>query len=187
MDTENLFKLWFETNKGRLEELVVINNKLMICLKNDCNNSVSYQDIEHSRPYSKIYNSIKNCVEQRNRLKTPLFKCICGVCSNYLMTHIYNNLSNTKSDDILNEIINDIFPTNIEPKHVQQTISNPLDNMILTFGKHKDKHYKDIFNSDREYCIWCIESLAIERSKGTRINDNMVAFVGYVKQCISKL
>ena len=70
---------------------------------------------------------------------------------------------------------------------IESSSTYPLDNMILTFGKHKDKSYKDIFRTDREYCLWCIETVAIERSKGSRINDNIVSFAGYVRHCLSKL
>ena len=221
MNVDNLFKLSFETNKGRGESLTTIDNKLMISIKDDVNGSIHYLDIQSHRGYSRLYNSIKSCIDQRNKNNKPLFHCICNICNTYLMTQFYNIIINKKSDEnILDETLNEMFPNNKSeniniirqdiPTHTKlpfdpnaisdpnalreikkafeiSTNINPLDNMLITFGKHKDKTYKDTFNTDREYCMWCIESLAIERSKGSRVNDKMVAFVGYIKQRISKL
>jgi hypothetical protein len=221
MNADNLFELWFESNKSRGESLTTIDNKLMISIKNDINGSIQYLDILSHRHYSRLYNSVKSCIDQRNKNNKPLFHCICNVCNTYLMTQLYNIIISKKSDDnIPDETLNGMFSNNKSENIniIRQDITkytklpfnpnaisdpnalreikkaleinpniNPLDNMLITFGKHKDKTYRDAFNSDREYCIWCIESLAIERSKGSKMNNDMVTFVGYIKQRISKL
>lgn len=187
MNADNLFKIWFGTTYPT-GEIIEINGKSVYRV----NNSSTYYDIERDKTYLRI----QNCINNRNKSKKALFNCTCGVCNAYLMTELYNNTFKS-SETILNDVINEMFSNTVQttpihsvphtPPVTNITKSNPLDNMILTFGKHKDKTYKDIFSTDKEYCLWCIESLAIERSKGSRINNDMVAFVGYIKQQISKL
>ena len=191
MNVENLYRAWFQTNNPG-GELVVINGKLM------SKHSSSYQDITQDR----IYNRIKSCIEQRNKSKSLLFGCSCGVCSSYLLGELYNDLLKRDDERLMDEALREVIietsarasSSTSSPASSSTTIpviesssTYPLDNMILTFGKHKDKTYKDIFRTDREYCLWCIETVAIERSKGSRINDNMVSFAGYVRHCLSKL
>lgn len=191
MNVENLYSIWFLShNPGG--ELIVINNKLMSKIPH----SSSYQDITHDR----MYNRIRSCIEQRAKSTSHLFTCSCGVCQSYLITDLYHNFLKKQDERIMDEALREVsidanerrpllpIPSPPQPTHVGATTSgHPLDNMIMAFGKHKDKSYKDIFKTDREYCLWCIETVAIERSKGSRINDSMISFAGYVRQCLSKV
>ena len=187
MNVENLYRAWFQTNNPG-GELVVINGKLM------SKHSSSYEDITQDG----IYKRIKSCFEQQNKSKSLLFRCHCGICSSYLLGKLYEYLLKRDDERIINEALHDAtIETSTRASSpasssttipvIESSSTYPLDNMILTFGKHKDKSYKDIFRTDREYCLWCIETVAIERSKGSRINDNMVSFAGYVRHCLSKL
>jgi hypothetical protein len=198
MNPYNLFKIWFETTNP-IGEILEINGKNVY----RTHNSTTYYDIERDKTYLRI----QSCINNRNKSKKGLFSCSCGVCNAYLMTELYNNTFKRSSEIILDEVLNEMFTNTVQTPSTPATYntpiipnpvksipvksnpvkSNPLDNMILTFGKHKDKTYKEIFGSDKEYCMWCIESLAIERSKGSRVNNDMVAFVGYIKQQITKL
>jgi hypothetical protein len=47
--------------------------------------------------------------------------------------------------------------------------------------------FQDVFEMDRPYCIWCIESEAIMRAKGELPSPSMSLFVSYVKGCICQL
>lgn len=193
MNVENLYRAWFQINHPG-GELIVINGKLM----SKWMNSTSYQDITRDGNYNRI----KLCIEKRNKSTSLLFACSCGVCSSYLLGKLYEDLLKRDDERIINEALHDaILETSARASSstslpasssttipvIESSSTYPLDNMILTFGKHKDKTYKDIFRTDREYCLWCIETVAIERSKGSRINDNIVSFAGYVRHCLSKL
>ena len=183
MNVENLYKAWFQINHPG-GELIVINGKLM----SKWMNSTSYQDITRDGNYNRI----KSCIEKRNKSTSLLFGCSCGVCSSYLLGKLYEDLLKRDDERIINEALHDaIIETSARassPANIPVIESSyPLDNMILTFGKHKDKSYRDIFRTDREYCLWCIEIVAIERSKGSRANDNMISFAGYVRHCLCKL
>lgn len=175
MNALDLFKAFFQTNHPG-GELITINGRLMAKM----NSGSSYEDVEmRNRNYSRI----KYCVENRQKNNSPLFVCSCGVCTGYLLAQTYKNIISKPVEDddtILNQVLN-------EMKQEIPSVNNPLDTVIITFGKHKDKTYKYIFDNDREYCIWCIESLAIEKHKGSRINDNMISFVSYVKNKIYKM
>jgi hypothetical protein len=130
MNADNLFKLWFETNKSREESLITIDNKLMISIKN-VNGSVQYIEPLSHRAYSRLYNSIKSCIDQRNKNNKPLFQCICNVCNTYLMTQLYNNVINKKSNEsILDETLNEMFP-NTETINNTQGAQTPPKNGIV--------------------------------------------------------
>jgi hypothetical protein len=188
MNANTLFKLWFESTypTGEIVEIdgksVYRTGKLTI-----------YYDIEKD----KTYKQIQHCINNRNTYKKPLFSCTCGICNAYLMTQLYNSTIKKNSETILDEVLNEMVSNSTHTTPIQSytdisiktpTVKpHPLDMMVLTFGKHKGKTYKEAFSSDKEYCIWCIESMAAERSKGSRINDTMLAFVGYIKQRISNL
>lgn len=182
MNALDLFKSFFQTNNPG-GELITINGRLMAKIRG-CS---SYEDVELQ---NKTYARIKQCVENRQKNKMALFVCSCGVCTGYLMAQMYNNIIIPKplddDDSILNQALNEMKQEIINEIPTKSSDNNPLDNVIIIFGKHKDKTYKYAFDNDREYCIWCIESLAIERHKGSRINDNMVAFVSYIKNKIYK-
>jgi hypothetical protein len=182
MNAINLFKIWFETAHPT-GEIIEINGKNVF----RTHKSTTYYDIETDKTFMRI----QSCISNRNKSKKALFSCSCGICNAYLMTELYNNTIKNNSENMIDEVLNEMFSNTADTKPIYNTSvncdttkSNPLNNMILTFGKYKDKTYKDVFSSDKEYCIWCIESLAIERGKASRLNDNMVAFVGYIKQRI---
>jgi hypothetical protein len=61
------------------------------------------------------------------------------------------------------------------------------DTCILTFGKHKDKTFKTVFDNDRPYCVWCIESVALEQVQGKTTSPIMSLFISYIKNRIYSL
>lgn len=202
MNAIDMYKIMMEE---RGAEFTTLNNKLMIKQKH----STSYQDVEAS---DRNFARIKNCIEQRNKNKSNFWTCSCGICTNYLLAQCsfkINNKSDNKTEaSILDEAFNELFtipsklfgPSNPTPTELSSlnstpnelpkannSSSHPMDNMILTFGKYKDKSFKYVFDSDKEYCIWCIESTAIERNNNSRSITMMMTFVSYVKDKIKKL
>ncbi len=80
-----------------------------------------------------------------------------------------------------------LYPGFQEKMSQSEILKSNLDNCIIPFGKHKNKTFKSIFETDKKYCIWCIETVAVDRSKGQKINDNMYMFLIYIKHCFSEL
>lgn len=204
MDALTIYKAWFFSNNPG-GELININDKLMSRPKH----SSSYQDVTQDRLFGKI----KYCIDQRNNKKSSLWTCQCGICTNYLLSQLSELLHKKKDDTVLDDALNEVFP-NITPKNTNPTpvqplsvivdlnklknpIDNvssevknpqhPMDNMLINFGKHKDKTFKEVFDTDREYCIWCIESAAIERGNSSKSGTMMTAFVTFVKDKFKKL
>jgi predicted GIY-YIG superfamily endonuclease len=35
---------------------------------------------------------------------------------------------------------------------------------VITFGKHKDKYYEDVWKNDRNYCYWVIQQKSVNRN-----------------------
>jgi hypothetical protein len=66
------------------------------------------------------------------------------------------------------------------------TDSCPVNNMKITFGKYNSKEFKWVFDNDKKYCIWCIETVAINASNKKTINFNMIAFVEFCKQMFER-
>lgn len=205
MNAENLYKIHFEATRppSSPEELVKMNGVLMIHNK-QLNNYLPVTTMRNN-----IYRHIDNCITARNNKPSPLFICSCGVCSQYLMGIMCSKMAaDTKletDENILNGAMNEVFPTSLngdlannkscdsvaaEKHDTSSQISNAckkvgahhLDGAIVGFGKNKDKTYKDVFDNDRGYCIWCIENCAIERSKHNHLNQKMLMFVSYAKQ-----
>jgi hypothetical protein len=184
MNPHTIYNAWFKFNNPD-GEIININGKMMARPQN-CS---SYHDIEIN---DRTFNKIKNCIYQRSQKKSIIWQCNCGICTNYLLGQLSLQLEKNELDEkdldekdddkLLNEIIDKtLYEVSI---NALKSVQNPMDNMSITFGKHKNKSFKTVFDTDKEYCIWCIESVAIERTKSGKI---MNIFVEYVKDKFKKL
>jgi hypothetical protein len=73
-----------------------------------------------------------------------------------------------------------------QPQPIKQ---NNSDHNQILFGKYKGRTFQDVFNSDKKYCLWCIETRAVEKvseeAQGRTNNSNMQIFVQYCKDRFS--
>lgn len=192
MDPIEIFKLTLASNDPQ-RDITKINDKWMI--HNKYNNS--YSSIDNDRLFARI----KNCINARSG-KIGLFKCSCGICSSYLMGKVYNQFFN--KDKILDDVLDEMYnkpdqpaqapPVNLIPQAAQpaaepapKSTTNEYDTILINFGKYKDKTFKEIFDIDKSYCLWCIESCAVEEAKGNKPSFMMYQFVNYIKLRIKLL
>jgi hypothetical protein len=202
MDPIEVYKLSsnIENNPNRL--LTEINGKIMIY------NNNTYTPLDNDRQYI----AIKQCIEQRRNRK-GLFDCRCGVCMRFLLGNLHDQLylKPKKNDsDILEEALNECMGSK-DKKIVSENktglpefIGTPEykseypqskpsigqhihDTYVITFGKHKDKTFKTVFDTDRSYCVWCIESVALEQFQGKSTSPIMSLFVSFIKNRIYSL
>jgi hypothetical protein len=158
--------------------------------------------ISSHRLYGTQYQRIKTCCDKRRDDPKMVFKCDrdCQVCIPYLLSKVYNYLycpsilekiPISPKSKLLEETLEEIFdeeatsasaaaPTAALSKHV----SNPLDGAVVAFGKYKGRTFKDVFDLDKGYCMWCIENSSIKQfvEPHKKPLQNMVLFVSYVKQ-----
>lgn len=178
MDPVEVFKTYMKSaqreNKYKNAELCKLDNKWFI----------SYDDLNFPLEDDLIFKNIKNCIEERE--KTPLlFHCFCGHCSSVILGKLHNQLYDTPIK---------LSPFSIDApclyearRPIEEFIEEPKKEVFipcfqkLTFGKYKDRMFENIFEIDKPYCIWCIESEAIMRAKGELPSPNMSHFVSYVK------
>lgn len=181
MDPIEIFKLALASNDPQ-REITKINDKWMI--HNKYNNS--YSPIDNDRLFARI----KGCINARSG-KIGLFNCSCGMCSSYLMGKLYNQLFN--KDNILDDALNEMYGKPAQPAQPAQQSTQKTDihssqeTTILKFGKYKDKSFKEVFDTDKPYCIWCIESCAADEAKGNKPSFMMYHFVNYIKAKITSM
>lgn len=159
--------------------------------------------ISSHRMYRQQYEKIVYCFKEREKREKEDFKifiCRCGACTSHLLSKVYNYLyyspspkeiapSSPKSkmlEETLDEIFDEEETATAAPS---KPSTNPLDGAVVTFGKYKGRSFKDIFESDKGYCMWCIENSAIKQfvEPHKKPLQNMVLFVSYVKQKFTAL
>jgi hypothetical protein len=159
------------------------------------------------------FRPIKNCIEERKK-NPQIFRCGCGQCSAVLLGQLHEQLYSPKItlSPFVDKKAPSPFDFSIPIKE-EHKITEPFlfDNVDapcfyeaqrkkepeppkkeafipcfqkLTFGKHKDKTFAEVFEKDKPYCIWCIETEAITRAKGELPSSTMSLFVSYVKSRI---
>jgi hypothetical protein len=144
------------------------------------------------------FRQIKNCIEQRKKHQ-EIFRCYCGHCSAVLLGQLHEQIYPSKITvnpfpfDFgvpIKEERKPPEPFVFEPcfyeaqrKKEPEPVTPPCFQK-LTFGKHKDKTFAEVFEKDKPYCIWCIETEAITRAKGELPSSTMSLFVSYVKSRI---
>jgi hypothetical protein len=189
MDPVEVFEKYMKSaqrqNKYKNAELCKFDNKWFI----------SYDDLNFPLEDDLVFKNIKNCIEEREKNPT-IFHCFCGHCSSIILGKLHNQLYDTA---IKLTPFNIDAPCFFEAKRVveepEEFYEKPKPKkevfipcfQKLTFGKYKDRMFQDVFEMDRPYCIWCIESEAIMRAKGELPSPNMSLFVSYVKGCICQL
>ena len=95
-----------------------------------------------------------------------------------------NPKSKVFDDADLDSMLDEFFsPPQSKPLETPTTV---YDEEQMPFGKYKGKSFKEIFESDKNYCLWCIESLAVEKSKGGQHSSTMLNFVTYCKKQFTK-
>lgn len=174
MDPIEIFKtyLFQESHPSNVQSLALLNGKWMI----HSANQNTYVPIETHR----MYHQITRCIEEQKKRQST-FKCICGICSSVLLGKLYESLySKIQFND--NKILEEAFNEPQTPKKSQ----NNYDSLTITFGKYKNKTFKEVFELDKAYCIWCIETTAIERSQGKSMTQ-MALFVQYSKSKFSAI
>jgi hypothetical protein len=153
----------------------------------------------------RIYRIIDQCIRNRNNIPEAPFKCTCGYCSASLLDTLYKKIYKTHtSDSILDEAFDELFhseprvpqkqPQSTQPKQpIQPTQpkqpqqpTQPYAIETFPFGKYKGKTFQEVFDTDKNYSFWCIESLAIERSQGKPASPAMANFVAYCKWKFTK-
>jgi hypothetical protein len=192
MDPIEVFKKAFK------QDLTEIDGKWMVKANN------SYLPLESNPKFRQI----KNCIEERKK-NPEVFRCGCGQCSAVLLGQLHEQLYSPK---ITVSPFDKTAPSPFDfgvPIKEERKITEPFvfDNMNapclyeaqrqkqpepvtppcfqkLTFGKHKDKTFAEVFEKDKSYCIWCIEIEAITRAKGELPSSTMSLFVSYVKSRI---
>ena len=82
-------------------------------------------------------NAIQSCITAR--LQTGLFRCSCGVCQAYMLQKLYESITNP-----------------------EERTSRAYT--ILRTGQHTGKTFKQIYDTDKKYCIWCIQQAALDPS-----------------------
>jgi len=215
MNPDNLYKMWYQSNNPG-GEIVVINGNLMAKSRDSSSYQDIKQDRVYMRINSCIEQRTRSksllfacsCGICSSYLMTELYKNIILKNNESLMNEqlineqrINEQLINEQriNEQLMNECLNEVLTKQVvDPLPVNTTKAKPVnttktqpsnnqDNNIITFGKYKNRTYTDIFKSDREYCVWCVECLAINRSKEEMINKNILLFVRYIKRCIYTL
>lgn len=178
-------------------ETEIIDNELYVIEHDASKRFVSKTHISAERHYSRQYERIKYCLTNREKTTSKTFICQCGACTQYLLGKIYDSIYLTPTStptstpmptlktSILEETLDEIFETSDTPT----SKINPLDMAVLTFGKHKSKTFKDVFDTDKGYCIWCVENSAVRQfvEPHKKPLQNMVLFVSYIKQKFATL
>lgn len=181
------------THESNRCELLQLNGSWMI--HNKYNNT--YTPLENDKRYSRI----KYCVELRTKQygETGFFSCQCGYCQSILLGKLYDSLYKKKTDDdILEEAIKEIeapqpqkpqrpilLQTKPQPQPPPPIKQNNSDHNQILFGKYKGRTFQEIFNSDKKYCLWCIEMRAVEKVSEAQGKTNMQMFVQYCKDRFS--
>ncbi len=203
----NPIDVFLATTNLRTAEAEIKDGELYIVEYDSFRKFISKSHISRHRHYDRAYQGIKNCCD--NRIKDPKnkFVCICGACQTYLLSKVYDMLYNTKpvsvtptpeikssrsETTILEETLDELFEEDKPTASASTTATiappiipaNPLDGAVMAFGKYKDRTFKDVFDSDKGYCMWCIENSAIKQvsEPHKRPLENMVQFVTYAKQ-----
>jgi hypothetical protein len=156
--------------------------------------------ISSHRLYGTQYQRIKKCCDKRSDNPKMVFICDrdCQICIPYLLSKVYNYLYYPQStpeivptspkskmlEETLYEIFDEEETTTATAAPMLKSVSNPLDGAVITFGKHKGCTFKDVFESDKGYCMWCIENSSVKQfvEPHKKPLQNMVLFVSYVKQ-----
>ena len=179
MDPVELFKIYQKTqvmNKILVteREIHIIDGEYMI----KCMNG-SYKPLEMDGDFMRI----QNCVNMRAKSNSNTFYCKCGICSSFLLSKVYDNYFGNKTvqtdeqilEDSLKEVVRCPVPS---PSNKAE---NTFALQIIQFGKHQGKTFQDVFRNDMAYCLWCIETCAVDESKGKKPSSNMSLFVAYIK------
>ena len=106
--------------------------------------------IEHKKG---IVNTIQSCIDAR--LKLGVFKCSCGVCQQYLLQRAYESLTTPEE-------------------------RTSIDYTIITAGPHTGKTYKQVYDTDKKYCIWCIQQTALDP------HSEVASFADWVTKMMEK-
>jgi hypothetical protein len=176
-------------------ELVQIDGVWMIKQTHYRSGNITHTKLNTDRDYQ----TIERCIQYRNENPDTPFKCSCTYCSASLLDTLYKKLylphvSINKDEQILESAIEEFFGNqhqDTSPKVKVQPVSqvqtqiqssiHPCTNECFPFGKYRGKSFKEVFDTDKNYSFWCIESLAIERSQGKPSSPAMVNFVAYCK------
>lgn len=182
---------------------IIEDTQLYLVEFDDSKRLLSKTLIDSHRLYGRQYAKIVYCLKQREEKEKGDFKrfiCQCGECQSYLLSKVYNYLYYPPStpeispispkSKMLEETLDEIFDEE-ETATAAPTkpSSNPLDGAVVTFGKYKGRTFKDVFESDKGYCMWCIENSSIKQfvEPHKKPLQNMILFVSYVKQKFTAL
>jgi hypothetical protein len=196
----------FLATQLRGAEAEITDGELYIVEYDSAHKFLSKTHISKHRHYDRAFQGIKRCCD--NRIKDPKnkFVCTCGACTTYLLSKVYDMIYNVPSvpvtsipivsdvkpaspkvsilDEALDELFEEDEETVAAAAPTKTIATNPLDGAILSFGKYKGRTFKEVFDSDRSYCMWCIENSAIKQfvEPHKKPLQNMILFVYYAKQ-----
>jgi hypothetical protein len=205
----NAIDVFLATQQLRGAEPEITDGELYIVEYDSDHKFLSKTHISRHKIYGRIYKGIQGCC--KSRIENPKWGFVCdtrcgGVCIPYLLSKVYDMIYNTPpsiapvpppitvvkpsspKSSILEESLDELFEEDEEtvaataPTKIIAT--NPLDGAVMAFGKYKGRTFKDAFDLDKGYCLWCIESSAIKQfvEPHKKPLQNMILFVHYAKQ-----
>jgi hypothetical protein len=211
MDPIEVYKLSSNIENDPRRELTEINGKLMIHNKN--NNT--FTPLENEQMYREIKRCIEQRSVRKGLYCCLCGKCtffLLGKLHDQLylkpkkndsdiLEEAFNECMNTENKNTVPvvAVTNEMFDKGSSvpvmaasfgstPPQTKSPVTQHIhDTCILTFGKHKDKTFKTVFDTDRPYCVWCIESVALEQFQGKSTSPIMSLFISYIKNRIYSL